>query len=74
MSINQISRPKYEIPLNKSEISRYHDKFLQVHASFCVNQDFIQQYQCKDKVLLLTTGDLLPVSRRFKHNLSYLQP
>lgn len=56
------------------QISHYHDKFLQVHASFCVNQDFIQQYHRKDNVLLLTTGDLLPVSRRFKHNLSYLQP
>ncbi|MBK0040592.1 MULTISPECIES: LytTR family DNA-binding domain-containing protein [unclassified Leuconostoc] len=56
------------------QISRYHDKFLQVHASFCVNQDSIQQYHRKDNVLLLTTGDLLPVSRRFKHNLSYLQP
>ena len=55
------------------QISQSHDKFLQIHASFCVNHDFIQQYRLKDKTLLLTTGDLLPVSRRFKHNLSYLQ-
>ncbi|MGO2708586.1 hypothetical protein [Leuconostoc mesenteroides] len=42
---------------------------MQIHASFCINRDFIKQYLKSEKIIELTDGTLLPVTRKFQRHL-----
>lgn len=50
-------------------IASSHENFIQIHASFCINRDFIKQYLKSEKIIELTDGTLLPVTRKFQHHL-----
>ncbi|MDF7637565.1 LytTR family transcriptional regulator DNA-binding domain-containing protein [Leuconostocaceae bacterium ESL0958] len=57
-----------KIRANLKDMAPYHDCLCQIHAAYCINLNYLEEYIPSQQLVLLTNGVQLPVSRRYAKN------